>query len=104
MALLTFQEAADQAAIYKKCHALLGNGFSIACRRDIFAYGALFERADFTDAGPLARVAFQALDTQDFDVVMRTLRDAARILEANGGAGANLAPDFNRAVEALRRV
>jgi hypothetical protein len=103
-ALLTFEQAMERAGEYSKCHALLGNGFSIACRRDIFAYGALFDRADFCDSGALARLAFDALDTRDFEVVMRTLRDAARILYAYGEKGAVLAPELHRAAEALRRV
>lgn len=102
--LLTFQEASTRAGDYNKCHALLGNGFSIACRRDIFAYGALFDRADFAPAGDLARLAFDALDTRDFEAVMRALRDAARLLEAHGGDGVRLAPEFRRAVDALRNV
>lgn len=103
-ALLTFQEASERAGDYKKCSALLGNGFSIACRQDIFSYGALFDRADFTDAGRLARVAFDALDTRDFEVVMRTLRDAAIILDAYGGLGVTLSPELHQAVDALRNV
>lgn len=102
--VLTFQEASDRAARYSKCHALLGNGFSIACRRDIFSYGALFDRADFTAAGSLARAAFDVLDTRDFEVVMRALRDAAHLLAAYGSSGSEMAPDFLQAVDALRNV
>ena len=102
--ILTFQEAIERAAQHPKCNLLLGNGFSIACRNDIFAYGALFDRADFSSAGSLAQLAFQALDTRDFEVVMRTLRDASKILDALGGRAASLAPDFLRAVDALRNV
>jgi hypothetical protein len=102
--ILTFEQASERAAEQRKCNALLGNGFSIACRSDIFAYGALFDRADFSGAGPLAQLAFQALDTRDFEVVMRTLRDASKILHAMGGEAASLGPDFLRAVDALRNV
>lgn len=101
--VLTFHDACQRAAEHKKCHLLLGNGFSIACRADIFAYGALFDRADFTEAGALAKLAFEALDTRDFEVVMRTLRDAARILDAYGHH-ASLAHELHSAVDGLRHV
>lgn len=65
----------------RKPHLLLGNGFSRACRNDIFAYGALFDRADFKKCTPSARKAFEALGTTDFEVVMRALRHTAALLE-----------------------
>ena len=102
--ILTFEQASERTGDFPKCHALLGNGFSIACRHDIFSYGALFDRADFANAGPLGRLTFDALDTRDFEVVMRTLRDAARILQAYGTTHTELATEFHRAVDALRRV
>jgi hypothetical protein len=101
---ITFDEASNRAGEYTKCHSLLGNGFSIAYRADIFAYGALFDRADFTTASTLARNAFDALDTRDFEVVMRALRDAGRLLELNGDQGLAMAPEFHTAVDALRGV
>jgi len=48
MALLSFSEALLEAQNYNRRHVLLGNGFSIACRPKIFAYGKLFEQADFS--------------------------------------------------------
>jgi len=48
--LLTFQQALDKAAGYSKRHLLLGNGFSIALKPDIFSYGSLYENADFSAA------------------------------------------------------
>ena len=102
--VLTFEKASERIGDHSKCHVLLGNGFSIALRRDIFSYGALFDRADFAQAGVLSRLAFDALDTRDFEIVMRTLRDAARILQAYGLAHSALAVEFHEAVEALRGV
>ncbi|EEF58981.1 DUF4917 family protein [Pedosphaera parvula] len=54
-------------------HLLLGNGFSIACRPDLFKYDKLFDRADFSQA-ERARQAFDALGTTNFEAVMRALR------------------------------
>ena len=72
-----------------KVHALLGNGFSRACRDDIFAYGALFDRADFAALSGSARAAFDALATRDFEVVIGALRQGSRLLPLYGG-GASL--------------
>jgi len=65
----------------KKPHLLLGNGFSRACRNDIFAYAALFEQAEFKDCSAHARKAFGALNTTDFEVVMRALRNTATVMK-----------------------
>lgn len=83
--LLTFHDALRDAQRYNRRHALLGNGFSIACRPDIFAYGKLYEQADFTKISPTARLAFGALGTQDFEKVIKALGDAKKILAAYGG-------------------
>lgn len=101
--ILSFAEAISESEHQNKRHLLLGNGFSIACRHDIFAYNALFERADFSAAGPLAREAFAALETTDFEVVMRVLRDAARIL-FRMEARSEVAEQFMRTVDALRNI
>ncbi len=85
MNVLTFQHAVEEADRYPKRHLLLGNGFSIACRPEIFAYGRLYEQADFTQISPTAKHAFEALGTQDFERVIKALRDSARILKAYGG-------------------
>ena len=61
---------------------MLGNGFSIACRPDIFIYGKLFERADFSNLSPSARKVFDALGTSDFEKVIKVLRDAEKVLSA----------------------
>jgi hypothetical protein len=60
-------------------HLLLGNGFSIALRRDIFSYGSLFENADFSGEPEIVRL-FGVLETQDFEIAIRHLSDAGRVL------------------------
>jgi Domain of unknown function (DUF4917) len=82
MPILTFAEAIEEAQRYNKRHLLLGNGFSIACRPDIFAYGRLYEQANFSQISTTAKLAFDALKTQDFERVIKALRDAAAILRA----------------------
>jgi hypothetical protein len=104
MDIVTFQDAIQEAQAYTKRHILLGNGFSIACRHDIFAYKALFDRADFSAGGPLARAAFDALGSTDFEEVMRGLRAGAKLLRAYGPEGGPIADDFMRALAALRNI
>jgi Domain of unknown function (DUF4917) len=60
-------------------HLLLGNGFSIALKPDIFSYGSLFENADFS-AAPQIKALFQKLGTQDFEIAIRHLQDAAKVI------------------------
>jgi hypothetical protein len=104
MALLTFSEALKDAQQYNRRHALLGNGFSIACRPNIFAYGKLFEQADFSKISPTAKNAFAALGTQDFERVIKALRDASKIVAAYSeppGLAASLSTDADGLRELL---
>jgi hypothetical protein len=79
MALVSFAEAIADSDQFSRRHLLLGNGFSIACRADIFHYGSLFAQADFSAAPEVASV-FDALRTQDFEAAIRALENAATIL------------------------
>jgi hypothetical protein len=49
MAPMTFERACKAVRGSKPPHLLLGNGFSRACRDDIFSYDSLFDRADFQE-------------------------------------------------------
>lgn len=84
MKLLDFDEAIDSSNKYTKRHLLLGNGFSIDCRPDIFDYGKLFEQADFSQLSSFARNAFDALKTTDFERVIKTLKDASKLSKVYG--------------------
>ncbi len=61
-------------------HILLGNGFSIALKPDIFSYGSLYGKADFSTV-PHAAEVFEALETQDFEAVIRLLVDMVKVLK-----------------------
>lgn len=76
--LLTLDEALALANGHGKRHLMLGNGFSIALRPDIFTYRTLFERAQDSNklSGELAKV-FAELGTTDFEMVMEALENAA---------------------------
>lgn len=80
--LLSFDQALTMAdtACGKK-HLVLGNGFSIACKPDIFSYGSLFEEAKKTMSPELIAI-FKAMGTQDFEEVIRALQHAAEIVSA----------------------
>ena len=104
MRLLTFKQALAAVRDGKTPHLLLGNGFSRAYRDDIFAYGALFDRADFNALSPLAREAFAILATTDFEVVMRALRDAARLIRLYAPDHPDLAARMVEDVTGLREV
>lgn len=103
MALLSFAEAMTDAQRHNRRHALLGNGFSIACRPNIFAYGKLFEQADFSKISPTAKNAFSALGTQDFERVIKALRDACNIVSAYDGPPA-LAASLSADADGLREL
>ena len=76
--LLDFHEAIGIARDNnKQPHVLLGNGFSQACKGDIFAYDALLNRADFSGVSEEAWQAFDRLGTTDFEEVMWGLSNAA---------------------------
>lgn len=90
MPILTFAQAIDASASYPKRHLLLGNGFSIACRPDIFRYDKLFEQADFSALPDSAKSAFSVLHTADFERVIKALRDSATIAGLYGVTSAQV--------------
>ncbi|HEX7028109.1 MAG TPA: DUF4917 family protein [Gammaproteobacteria bacterium] len=79
--MLTFDEALHQSNRATHRHVLLGNGFSRACKEDIFAYDALFDRADFASLSGNAKALFEALETTNFEAVIAALRKASKIVE-----------------------
>lgn len=78
--IISFKDALDKTNNSSKRHLLLGNGFSIALRPDIFTYGSLYDNADFSQA-PYVPKLFEALKTNDFEIVIRHLQDAATVLK-----------------------
>lgn len=102
MAVLTFDEAIT--SVDREPHLLLGNGFSRACRNDIFAYDSLFERADFSRLTSFARRSFELLGTTDFELVMRSLRSAAVLVRGHGSDSEALAAELVSDADGLREV
>ena len=77
MNILTFTEALQKTD--EKRHLILGNGFSIALRPDIFRYGSLFEKADFSEY-PEVEAVFRSLGSEDFEEAVQALEGAAMVL------------------------
>lgn len=78
--VVSFSRAMGKISSASKRHLLLGNGFSIALYPEIFSYGSLYDNADL-DSVPRIQALFAALHTQDFEIVIRHLQDAARVVE-----------------------
>src|SRR5690348_14950794 len=70
--LLSFGDVLKQNKDRAKLHLVLGNGFSIARFPNLFAYDALFSRANFGGHPRLKRI-FDRLRSHDFEAVMRHL-------------------------------
>ncbi len=83
MAILTFAEALLQTETVKR-HLLLGNGFSIALFPNRFRYGSLLDAVDFSNF-PEVCLAFDALETTDFEVVIHALRQCTALLPLYAG-------------------
>lgn len=103
MPLMTFEAAITDSDRFAKRHLLLGNGFSIACRADIFHYGSLYAQADFSKV-PEVQAVFDALGTQDFEAAIRALENAARILPAYVPHGAAAIAKMQEHAAALKEI
>ena len=102
--VLAFEAALEATAKAKQRHLLLGNGFSMAWKSDEFAYGALFDQADFWKLSKPVRKMFKALGTKNFELVMKALRDAAKVIEVYAKDGAESSKRFTEDADALREV
>ncbi len=82
MDILSFQEALDATEVTEGArHTLLGNGFSISWRPELFAYASLYEKAELSGLLPGKQELFEALDTKDFERVMEHLGTGSRLAE-----------------------
>jgi len=100
--LLTFDEALEISEGGKR-HLLLGNGFSISLKPDIFTYEALYDNADFSGI-PYAEQLFEALDTRDFEAVIRVLVDMARLLTVYKGASSALINQIEADADKIKTI
>lgn len=99
--LISFDEAIQHCG--KAPHVLLGNGFSVACRPQLFNYSRLLDQADLNDH-PHAREAFRRLHTSDFEMVMDGLSRAAMLTDVYGSSDTTLAPRFREDADTLKEI
>lgn len=99
--VLAFKDAMQSVSGLSKRHLLLGNGFSISLKPDIFTYGSLYENADFSNA-PHVTALFEALKTQDFEVVIKHIQDAATVLDVYGRTDPELARELRSDAAAIK--
>ncbi|MDQ3234419.1 MAG: DUF4917 family protein [Pseudobdellovibrionaceae bacterium] len=74
--IVPFQEALRRSEKQKR-HLLLGNGFSVGLRPDIFSYRSMTEKSKHLS--PELQKAFNALQTVDFEEVIRDMETSAKI-------------------------
>ncbi len=97
----SFEECLSLAGAKK--HILLGNGFSIALKPDIFSYGSLYSKADFSTV-PHAAEVFNALATQDFEAVIRLLVDMAKVLKCYDDTSPGLVEQIEKDSAAIKTI
>lgn len=102
--LLTFQEALELSSDCTKRHLLTGNGFSIACRNNIFRYDSLFDQADFAKLNVNVKKVFEILNTKDFEIVMRSLNNASKILKVYSPDNVSLITQIDNDASELKNV
>ncbi len=98
---ITFSSALAKSP--EKRHLLLGNGFSIALKPDIFSYSSLYDSADFSKVRH-AEAIFDALNTRDFEAVIRVLVAASLLLKAYKDAPPSLIAQLKADADALKNI
>ncbi len=99
--LHSFEDCLKKAGTRK--HILLGNGFSIALKPDIFSYGSLYGKADFSTV-PNAAEVFEALETRDFEAVIRLLVDMVKVLNCYKDSSSELVAQIERDAAAIKTI
>lgn len=105
--IMSFKEALvlAESSGKKQKHLMLGNGFSIALRPEIFTYNTLLERAKVSQklSAEMEKV-FKELGTTDFEMVMEALENAAVLVLLFEGRSPKLAKRFQEEAARLRDV
>lgn len=100
--LLSFEDVLKENEDKTKFHLVLGNGFSIARFPTLFAYDALFSKADFSQHPRLKQV-FDQLKSTDFEAVMRHLKMTVETGQLYGMTAVNV-KHVEADIEALKQV
>jgi len=103
--VLDFQSALAKAdTIGGKKHLLLGNGFSIDWKNDVFRYGSLFDRADFSNLSVDHKKLFSSLGTTDFENVMMALKSASILADVYRTTDTELSKKMAEDAELLKDI
>ena len=100
--VISFADALNRSNTGKR-HLLLGNGFSIAFKPNIFTYEALYKDANF-ESVPHAKVIFDALETRDFESVIKVLVDTSQVLTTYNDVPAGLIEQIQNDAESIKAV
>jgi hypothetical protein len=103
MDLLEYSDVHEALEKIKHHYLLLGNGFSIALFPKIFTYGSLYQNADL-EKHPSIESVFAALCTEDFELVIRYLVSASRIVSVYEGASSTLAKKLASDAGVLKEI
>lgn len=77
--IISFEDALKNAG--DKKHLLLGNGFSIALKPDIFSYASLYDECKKQKCiSKEVSELFKKFNTRDFEIIIRALNDTAKVL------------------------
>lgn len=101
--LLDYSDVHEALQGRRSRYLILGNGFSIALFPKIFTYGSLYQNADLEDV-PHIRAIFDALKTEDFEIVIRYLVSAAKIVSIYEGAKSALALQLSKDADTLKEI
>ena len=101
LTILSYDDVLNEAGELR--HLLLGNGFSIACRPNLFRYDRLLDQANFSDL-KTAKEAFNRLSTTNFELVIRALRSFSLISELYSPADSSARARAGSDADSLREV
>lgn len=101
--IINFNDALKISGETKK-NLLLGNGFSIAWKPNIFQYGSLIERADFSGLSADYKTIFGILKTQDFEQVIKALRDSSLLVQVYKTSDPKLSEQLKKDSELLKNI
>lgn len=103
MGVDTFEKCIKSLPTGRK-HLLVGNGFSRACREDIFSYNSLFDSAKLGSLSKEVSQVFGKLNTTDFEKVMNALEFSHQVLGVYSADSSGLIDRIIEDINGLKNV
>lgn len=100
--VLSFNDALQKTSNKKRL--LLGNGFSIACREDIFIYKALLDEADFSKVSKSVPGIFKYFKTQNFELIIKKLLDSSEVIRIYDKNKHDFSKQLTKDAESLKEI